>query len=701
MNKPRRMRSALPRRFKVVWLAITFLLANAVSASFLIALADRYRVRLDVTATGEHRLADQTLRLIDAIDPGEGFELVVAADTNRVDPRAWQALLDVGDEMQEQGAVTLTALDGASAGEGLQALARRLSDREATEIQGQTQTLLRIAMQLDQSADSIDEVVVSALAAAAEAAEDDQIRAVMAARSRNGPRLAEDLRGIAAEIREHLADPVLPGAPVPSLDRAKVAVLSPTQDAAAQLGVLADEARVIAQGRNFPEPVRRAAVELSQAVGPVRDQISGVAMLAERLETLDTVRVLRTVGDAAAAVLVGPDNAVAIDAQTLLPPPGVLRPEAATAPSLRSRVEALVSTAMLTAIDPRRPIVVVAHAEDARFIERPGAMGVAIGHLRRQGIDVLEWPILIEPDPPGLLERDPARARPVVHLVLNTNTGVRSANPLAARPDERAAQLGELIERLVDAGEPVLVNLTPSEVVVGGGVDATAAPLAGFGLEARSGSALVASLPTSEVVEHDMLVRGGSGDHPLQGAVTGLMAYMPWAVPIASAGDASAWPLLTVDDDNAWAESRWSGYRRVPRDQRPLVSNPPLREPELDDVEGPWAVAWASERAIGEDTGRVVVVGSNDWLADEIMSAGQSVDGRMAASYPANLALLDAAVMWLSGRDGFIAPTVSSSSVAAIGQIDDRTLSGLRWGLVLGVPLGILVLGGMWRLVRG
>ncbi|NRA58797.1 MAG: hypothetical protein HRU13_11850, partial [Phycisphaerales bacterium] len=241
----------------------------------------------------------------------------------------------------------------------------------------------------------------------------------------------------------------------------------------------------------------------------------------------------------------------------------------------------------------------------------------------------------------------------------------------------------------------------PSEVVVGGGVDATAAPLAVFGLEARSGSALVASLPTSEVVEHDMLVRGGSGDHPLQGAVTGLMAYMPWAVPIASAGDASAWPLLTVDDDNAWAESRWSGYRRVPRDQRPLVSNPPLQEPDLDDVEGPWAVAWASERAIGEDTGRVVVVGSNDWLADEIMSAGQSVDGRMAASYPANLALLDAAVMWLSGRDGFIAPTVSSSSVAAIGQIDDRTLSGLRWGLVLGVPLGILVLGGLWRLVRG
>ncbi|MEO1279779.1 MAG: hypothetical protein AAFV77_12550, partial [Planctomycetota bacterium] len=197
MSKPQRKRSALPRRFKVVWLAITFLLANAVSASFLIALADRYRVRLDVTATGEHRLADQTLRLIEAIDPGEGFELVVAADTNRVDPRAWQALMDVGDEMKEQGAVTLTALDGASAREGLQALARRLSDREATEIQGQSQTLLRIAMQLDQSADSIDRVVVSALAAAAEAAEDDQIRAVMAARSRNGPRLAEDLRGIA------------------------------------------------------------------------------------------------------------------------------------------------------------------------------------------------------------------------------------------------------------------------------------------------------------------------------------------------------------------------------------------------------------------------------------------------------------------------------------------------------------------------
>ncbi len=509
VSRQSRIRTAVPRRLKVAWLAATFVLANSVSASFLIALADRYRVRLDVTATGEHRLAEQTLRLMDAVDPVEGFELVVAADTARVDPRAWQALLDVGAEMQEQGPVTLTALDGPAARDGLEALAGRLAAREANEIEAQTQALARMALQLEQAADRVEDVVVATLTAAANAAEDERMRAVMSARAANGPRLAEDLRGIAAQVREHLAVPVMPGARVPSLDRAKRAVLSPTQDAAAQLGVLADEAQVILQRRDFPEAMRRAAGDLAQAAGPVRDQISGVALLAERLESLDTVRVLRAVGDAAAAVLIGPQSAVAIDAQTLLPPPGVLRPEAATAPSLRGRVEALVSTAMLTAVDPRRPIVVVAHAQDSRFIERPGAMGVAIGHLRRQGIDVLEWPILSEPDPPGLLELDPARARPVVHLVLNTNTGVRSSDQLAARPDERAAELGELIARLIDDGEPLMVNLTPSEVVVGGGLDATASPLAVFGLEADSGRALVSSSPTTSVVEHDMLVRGG------------------------------------------------------------------------------------------------------------------------------------------------------------------------------------------------
>jgi hypothetical protein len=492
----------------------------------------------------------------------------------------------------------------------------------------------------------------------------------------------------------------MPGVNVPALDRARAAMVAPARDAAEQLALVADEAQAIGRDRQYPEALRRAVMELGQAAAPARDLCASAADTAERMEPLDVVRVLRSVGDAAAAVLVGPDNAVAIDSETLLPPPGVLRPEAATAPSLRGRVEGLVATAMLTAIDPRRPIVVVAHAEDARFIERPGALGVAIGHLRRQGIDVVEWPIMLEDDPPGLVRLDPARARPVIYFVLNTNTSVRSPDPLAPRPDERVAALGELVRRLIDAGEPLMVNLTPSEVVVGGGVDATAAPLGAFGFEAYSGMALMSKPNQSEIVEHDMLVGGSGGEHALQGALAGLMVYAPWAVPIEHAGDGNAWPLVVVDDERTWGETRWSGYRRVPRADRPLVSNPPVREPEMDDADGPWTIAWAAEREVGEGVGRVVVVGSNDWLADEIVSSGQSLDGRMVGSYPGNLALLDAAVLWLSGRDDFIAPTVSSSSVAMIGQIDRGMLSALRWGLVLGVPVVILLIGGGWRLLR-
>ena len=158
--------------------------------------------------------------------------------------------------------------------------------------------------------------------------------------------------------------------------------------------------------------------------------------------------------------------------------------------------------------------------------------------------------------------------------------------------------------------------------------------------------------------------------------------------------------MLIVKDESAWVETRWSGYRRVPRAERPLVSNPPRREDGVDDLQGPWPVAWAAERGVDGGRARVVVMGSNDWLADEIISAGRSIDGRLAASYPGNLAMLDAAVLWLSGRDEFIAPTVSSSSVAMIGPIDQRVMSALRWGIVLGVPLAILLVGGVWRVVR-
>ncbi len=702
MTRLSRQRGPWRRRLAIGWLAATFLIANGVSAAFLISIADRHGVRVDVTATGEHRLAPQTRRLIEAADPASGFELVVAADAARIDPRAWQALLDVGSELEAAGAFTLTALEGPSAREGLEALARRLAEREATEIEAQARTLLRSAADLRRAAEIVEQAVTPSLSDAAKAAEDEQrqIASVMAARAQTAPRLATDLRAIADEVQGQLQTAIMSGIEVPAIDRARSGVAARARDAAAQLSLLADEAQVIGNDRQYAQSLRRAAMEVRRATGPARDLCASAAEAAERLPTLDIVRVLRSVGDAAAAVLIGPDGAVAIDAETLLPPPGVLRPEAATAPSLRGRIESLVSTAMLTAVDPRRPIVVVAHAEDTRFIERPGALGGAITHLRRQGIDVLEWPLLLEPDAPGLARLDPTRSRPVIHLVLNTNTSVRSPDPLAARPDERVAELGELVRRLIDAGEPVLVNLTPSEVVVGGGIDATAAPLEAFGLRARSGVALMSKPAQSEVVEHDVLVSSPGGAHPMQSAMAGLMAYAPWAVPIEHEGGGDAWPLLIVDDADTWGESRWSGYRRVARAERPRVSNPPQREPQTDDVEGPWTIAWAAERDVGEEVGRVVVVGSNDWLADEITSAGQSLDGRMVASYPANLAMLDAAVLWLAGRDDFIAPTVSSSSVAMVGQIDSALLSTLRWTLVLGVPVGILLVGGVWRLMR-
>lgn len=693
------------RRVTVAWLAATFLLANAVTAGFLIALADRHRVRLDVTATGEHRLAEQTLRLLGSIEPGERFELVVAADLSRVDPRAWQALLDVGSELEARGPVTLTALDGAQARAGLEALVQRLAQREAAEIEGQARALDRAATELQRAAQIVESEVASSLSAAADAAgEGSQLGRVMRQRAQAAPRLAADLRDVAASVRQALQEPIMPGVAVPAMDEAISAITAPSADAVSQLALLADEARAIVQDRSFSEGVRRSASDLSRSARAAQDLAAAAQSAAQQLQVLDTIRVLRTVDGSAAAILVGPESAVAIDAQTLLPPPGVLRPEAATGPSLRGRVEGLVSTAMLTALDPSRPIVVVAHAEESRFIERQGALGIAIAHLRRQGVEVLEWPLMLEPEPPGLLRLDPSGARPVIHLVLNTNTSVRSPDPMAARPDERAAKLGELVSRLVEAGAPLIVNVTPSEVVVGGGVDATAAPLAAFGLHARSGFTLLDRPTEGGPVEHDMLVRSEAAVHPLQGAVAQLLAYMPWAVPIEHRGEGAAWPLLVVEDEDAWAESAWSGYRRVPRAERPLVGNPPTPDADADDVQGPWTIAWAAEREVAgdgqSDRGRIVVVGSNDWLADDILSSGQSIDGRMAASYPGNLALLDAAVLWLAGRDGFIAPTVSSSSVAMIGPIDDRVLSALRWGLVLGVPALILLVGGLWRVLR-
>lgn len=705
------------RRIHIAWLAATFLVANLVSAAFLVSIADRHRVRIDATATGEHRLAPLTLRLLEATSEGGGYELVVAADTTRVDPRAWQALLDVGAELEATGAMDVSPLAASNAQAGLQELAQRLADRDADAIAAQESALRAAIEDVRLAAGVIETRVAAELAAIAAVLEDLGPGTAAAAREYAGraesaPLLARDLRSAADAAEAALATPLLAGVETPSLDRARAALAPAARTAGGQLALLSGEAAGLASNTDAPEGVRPPAAALERSSEDAGERCAAAAAAIDRLELLDVVRVLRSAGTATVAILVGPGTPVAIDTEQLLPPPGVLRPEAATAPALRRRTESLIGSALLGATDQLGPIVVLTHAESARLLELEGAFGIAAAYLQRRGIEVVEWPVVLEDEPAKLTRLDPAGVRPAVYVVQNTYSGRGASGPLAQTGAQRAAELGRVVDRLIDSGAPVLLSVTPSEIAVSGSQDPTVAGLALFGLVARSEATILATDAASTsigspagFVRTDQLVRAQNGEHAVQGAIAGLATYLPWPIEVERAANppagTDATPLLAINEPGGWQETQWTGYRRIGRERRAIVADPPTPDPETEDVEGPWPVAWAASRAMdGGRDARLVVVGSNDWFIDEIVSQGESIDGRQVADFPGNLALLEAGVLWLAHRDEFIARGASVADVATIRDLHGGVATAIRWGLVLGLPLLVLVVGGVWQLRR-
>jgi hypothetical protein len=123
------------------------------------------------------------------------------------------------------------------------------------------------------------------------------------------------------------------------------------------------------------------------------------------------------------------------------------------------------------------------------------------------------------------------------------------------------------------------------------------------------------------------------------------------------------------------------------------VPNPPTFDPPRDSNAGPWTVALAAERnAQGLDRPqRLIVIGTNFWFTDLVTAQPTQVDGRIAES----------SIYWLAGQDRLIAQSATARAIPVIGPVSAAKLRAFRWGAIAGLPLGVLVLGALWRVLRG
>ncbi|MCA9279348.1 MAG: hypothetical protein H6815_08605 [Phycisphaeraceae bacterium] len=723
----RRMRSGIMSSIVLVATLATVVMANLI--------ATRYSMRVDVTQTRQHELTQGTLdilqRLEDSVQSGtsagEAYELVLAIDPSArtvtgspmIHPRALQTVRSIVREMNRKASdLKITEIDvGRAQGEvAFQDLLDRLLERDADALTAQVKTVRDAAAGLGDLAVFFTTPVTERIMAIAN--ELDPADPEVKTRRDGLVRLPETFSTAAANYRVAVerTNTQLPETfdrawPLPPVDEAITGLVPTIEKALADLDLLIKTFNDRSESPEYQLSPQRLFGELADVLIIHRDALAKHADALKQLRAVPLLSVGRMIESQQAVLLIGPRERglVAIDFDTLFPPAEVIESAQGASVDLRLRSEELLSSALGTLVDPIKPVVVLVHCDDVSVLGQQSAVSAAIQRLRSRSIDVLEWPVVSEPHPPSLADIDPSGDRPVVFIVQSSFAASQSVST-SLKPEERFAKLGDAVSRLVREGESILMNLQPSTLPALGGDDPMVAALPLFGLTADTAKPIMTQRMTAEGrdVLTDHLIRVDQPTGKVDGAIQGLETLLLWPVPLRPATPLAAdhvdvHPLLRMTQDGAWAESMWVSYFRTPRELRSTVAEKPASGDVGDDTSGPFLVAASSERRVGATNRiqRMIVVGSAGWFMDSILRRTAFVDGREIPAFAGNAELLEASVLWLANQDDRIAQSPAARTTPRIKPLATNQLLAIRWLVLVGAPLVVLVFGAAWRLIRG
>jgi hypothetical protein len=715
--------SALARRLQYGLKVGVIALAMTAAAVFAGLLTSRAGVRLDVTATREHRLSPRTESLLTTLD--RPYDIIIAAPRRGADPRAWQRLADVLDAMQRRSPNVRFAVIDTGSADGTRQFATLLDDlavRARPSIDAAVAQVAAAAERADAASAALKSITGAMVAAGDAPGVSPALRESFQNAARGLAGTADQLAAAAKQAKTDLASPST-ALPVPATDAIGVALRTPLEQAANSLTALIGDFRALAADPKAPASLKDHLAALQEQSGAARDAAARVGAALAGVKHPAVLAVARSVQRSAAALVIaqpGPDGSppperfvTAIAVDRLLP---ARRPDAtAPAPDTRFLAEELLAAGIDALQTRSRPIVVFVHAAPFSIAPQFRRLQAIVERLALAGIDAADWSTARSAEPPALTDLNPDGSRPVVYVTI-------SAPANTAEEATRMAKLADATSRLIARGERVLLSVAPSPLRAVGAPDPMVSFLEPLGLVADSGRPLLREFsgPQRLVVSDEMLINdpfaGGGVDHPVARAILALPTLLVWPIPLtldrakaaAATPPPTLAPIITVPADPAlWAESQWQDFRERPSS----VTSPPAKDSPADLVGGPWTVAASIERpapAPAADTKsapatqRIIVVGSNGWFSDDVAAATVGlVDGRVALAAPGNMELFIACVQWLCHQDDRIASGPASQAVATIPPLDPGTLALIRWALIAGIPVALLALAVAWRMIRG
>ncbi len=646
------------------------------------------RIVADATKTRAYSLSPQTERLLRGLEGDWTIALfIVESETDasvrrqidevvrrfrdaapnldilRIDPADPRSLLDYEtaiDRLQSVYADESAAYDGA------------LDDGEAA-----FETLVQFAA--DQATSW--QVLTQALAADPAAARTAQQRVTqITLLAAEGWRILEEVR------KARRADAARP---TPDYETARTILATALSEWGSELFAMATSLREWSADPRLPADLRAA---LDAMVVPHESQSRAVVAAADplrRLPSLELSAIGRSLEQGEAAVVIGPDRAAVIPASQLLPAGAMRSATTGVRFDQRFRGEQAIAAALRSLLVDQMPLIVFMHAESSSLLAARDGQSDLTGArdmLEINRFEVAEWPVA-EADAPV-----PAPGQPVVWIVVPPT----QRRGLDVSDVERT--LIDETRRLIERGEPVLLNLFPSQLPRFGQPDPWRPLLAQLEIAAETDRVVVESVRAGEETRLQKGVRltQYNATHPIGEAADGQTTFLGLPIPLRpeSAARGTAFdPILSVTPlPRRWIEPDWM----LPENQ---IGAPD----EEDRFDEPVPVVLALERTpeMGTARQRLLVSGSGGWLltfaADPVVNLGGE---RVALAHPGNYELMLASAAWLAGMDDLIARSPTSRQTARLDGVTPDARR--RWLLItlLLMPFGALALGVLVHLVR-
>ncbi len=668
--------------------SMLFLLALVVG---LIAINDilmqpELRARIDATKSRSYSLSPRSQQLLAGLEgPWSITVVMVDAET---DPAVVSQIDEVLDRYADAApSMTVQRIDPSMPGALTEydRLLMELRDREAEAIESFERTVRNASEEFENlvafagpTADRIDRLVTREGEDAAAIRDVEAIAAAL--------RLLGQQGHLVLEAVEEATTPE-GGSPLPDLEAAR-SILE--QGLSRWANELKAAARRIDRIDGGASEQQQELARLSNAISAEATALAITADELARLEPLEIARIAGQLREGEAAIIVGPDRAMAIPASQLFA--SNLRQDEVGSVRIdqRFRGEQLLSSAIRSLQQDTMPAVVFVHADDvSRLDAHPQQADVTgiTGLLEAARIDVVEWPVTLAPQPAF------ASGTPVVWVVLPPSERIG----FEIDPAER--RLLEAVSHLIDQGDSVLVSLYPSFLPRYGQSDPWAGLVSRMGIEADTGSVVLEEAVDGEgeiVVQMFQQLTEFTAPHPIASALNGQNLALPLPVPLRPlVGDGVPVQTIASVDPSAdrWLESQWTPSL----DLGPVQKGSQRMDEAVD-------VIYAIERppVAGGRPQRLLVVGSGPWMLSNVADVAVSAGGdRISLLHPGNHELMMASVAWLAGEDQLVAQGPLSQEVARLRGIGGTQLQIVGWLLTVVLPGAVLLLGiGVWMARR-